>query len=202
MTEIWKQWDDKYEASNYGNVRHVKHKKILKYSYPPNGSPQVNLNSHTINVSRIIATLFLGERPEGYDIHHKDHNPSNNHIENLDYVPMYVHRSNHHQKHEPKHCLTCGKKIQHHCSYCSGFCREKNIYEIRSCKVCGKKFKIRKKYIAFRATDKRYKNGVGIYCSKQCKSKDLSTNLLKYARLTGEERKNYRRSLSAQAVAI
>jgi hypothetical protein len=56
MEEIWKRYNDKYEASSYGNVRHIRHKKILKYSYPGNGTPQVGTGQKTLCVSHIVAS--------------------------------------------------------------------------------------------------------------------------------------------------
>jgi predicted nucleic acid-binding Zn ribbon protein len=167
--ETWKRYGRYYEASNFGNVRHIKHKRNLTYTYPPNGTPQVGILGHSICVSKIISSLFLGEKPDGYVIHHKDKNPSNNNIENLIYVHKSSHISEYHRKHKINHCVVCGKQITYKRKTCSKECHNLLIYEKRICKLCGKEFEIRKALIKFRQNDIKYKNGVGIYCSNFCK---------------------------------
>lgn len=57
--------------------------RILKQSLDEWGYPQVRLNGHTYKVHRLVAMMFLPERPEGYVVRHLDGNPANNSVENL-----------------------------------------------------------------------------------------------------------------------
>lgn len=53
-------------------------------------------NSHTRRyLHRYIWEKAYGEIPEGYEIHHKDHNPLNNDLENLEMVETMEHRNYH-----------------------------------------------------------------------------------------------------------
>lgn len=169
MNEIWKEYNSKYEVSNCGNVRHTTHKKILKYSYPQNGTPQVNIEGTTICVSRLVAGLFMGVRPEGCEIHHKDKNPSNNNVSNLEYIPKKNHISDYHRKHEKRFCILCNTLLTNNKTYCSKKCRIEYLTEERKCVVCGKPFRISKKYLIYRFNDPRYPNGAGVYCSNACR---------------------------------
>lgn len=48
-----------------------------------------------LRVHRVIWSCVNGDIPEGYDIHHKDHNPLNNRIENLEIVDSTQHKREH-----------------------------------------------------------------------------------------------------------
>lgn len=90
--EIWKPvpgYEGLYEASTLGNVRGLKHKKNLK----PSASRKrlgVNLCKGTTvryrRVHLIIAETFLGKAPIGCEVNHKNLNPADNRIENLEYI--------------------------------------------------------------------------------------------------------------------
>ena len=56
-----------------------------------------NINGKQINIKihRIIWTFVKGAIPEGNDIHHKDENPLNNKIENLEILSDFDHLSIH-----------------------------------------------------------------------------------------------------------
>lgn len=90
QNETWKPVHEHYEVSNIGRVRYV---NILDGSYK--GSPYHRIsfasgkhgrNPQTKMVHTLVAQAFLGERPEGMHINHKDGNKHNNRIENLEYV--------------------------------------------------------------------------------------------------------------------
>lgn len=85
-----------YEASNFGRIRrrtrapHTRPGRILKT--PPNRSGYLkaalsinNKMKHT-TVHRLVAEAFLGPRPLGMVINHKNLVKSNNQPENLEYV--------------------------------------------------------------------------------------------------------------------
>lgn len=190
--EVWKAYDNKYEVSDQGRVRHIKHQRILKYGYPKNGSPQVNVSGHSMNVCHLVAKLFLGERPNGHDVHHKDHNPSNNCVDNLIYMSVHAHRSDHHRKYPANHCIICGEKVNGQTrKTCSRECHLKRILTERICKTCGNPFFIRKRLLEKYAVDPRYTNSGGIYCSHACRNADKDTPFIRRARSTKAKRREY-----------
>jgi len=99
MSETWKQvrnYEGIYEASSVGNIRRIRPAsgtwcgKILAPAKTSDGRLKVVLSKRCITknfkVHRIIADSFLGICPEGHEVNHKDGNPSNNHVSNLEYV--------------------------------------------------------------------------------------------------------------------
>ena len=54
-----------------------------------------SLNQKPIRLHRYIWQKHYGEIPKGFDIHHKDHDKSNNSIENLELVDRHKHHSDH-----------------------------------------------------------------------------------------------------------
>lgn len=165
--EEWKNYNESYEVSNLGRVRHVKHKKILKQGICGNGRPQVRVPKSTC-VSVLVAKSFFGPRPKGYEVHHKDLNPLNNNIENLEYLIRSSHRTLHHPI--ENRCLVCGKRITKGRITCSRTCMHIIKFTKRICKYCGKEFEVSKKIITLRGKEKRYKNGIGIFCSAICRN--------------------------------
>lgn len=94
-----------------------------------------------------------GAVPEGYVIHHKDFNPSNNTIENLQCMTRAEHTRLHRLQEQPKFkgvCTCCGKEFisKRPAKFCSKECRRQtqytHYYEARNCAVCGKTFSTRK----------------------------------------------------------
>lgn len=94
MTEIWKPvvgYEKYYEVSNLGRVRSNRTGKVLKYNVTPNGRATVELfgdvgtKSKRLLVHRLAAIAFI-PNPNNYpQINHKDENPSNNCVENLEW---------------------------------------------------------------------------------------------------------------------
>ncbi len=86
------------ELSGYtisdGGIVYGKLGNILT-QYSNNGYMFVCLNGKTLSVHRLVAKAFLGERPPGHHIHHKDRNPSNNKLENLEYLTPEEHAEKH-----------------------------------------------------------------------------------------------------------
>lgn len=89
-TEEWRSVHEHYEVSNLGRVRYV---NILAGSY--SGSPyqrisfasgQHGRSPQTKMVHTLVAQAFLGARPDGLVINHKDLNKWNNRVNNLEYV--------------------------------------------------------------------------------------------------------------------
>lgn len=90
-----------YQASTFGNIRSVD-RTIIRH----NGSkcsrkgmllkPTISSGYYSVNLSTgekiiskkihvLVALTFLGERPDGYDIRHKDGNKLNNALSNIEY---------------------------------------------------------------------------------------------------------------------
>lgn len=129
-------YEGNYEVSSLGRVRRVKThgrsgKARIGYVFQPkpksNGYLSVDLTygpgkKRSVLVSKLVAEAFLGPRPPGKEVNHKDLNRANNVVENLEYI---THSEN--QLHSTR--LTrarCGEK--------NGVAKltEQDIQEIRS----------------------------------------------------------------------
>jgi len=94
MDEIWKIYKQTsqriYEISNFGNARSItlvnRKIKLLKLKVDPQGRYYITVAKKTERIHRLVALLFIGERPDGLDIDHKDRNQLNNRVDNLHYV--------------------------------------------------------------------------------------------------------------------
>lgn len=90
--EIWKPipgYEKTYEASSFGRIKRIDKQRILK-AESKQPYLQVNLCQNgiksVVSIHLIIARVFLGECPEGYEVNHMDLNKHNNHLSNLEYV--------------------------------------------------------------------------------------------------------------------
>ena len=107
MIEIWKDIKgfNNYQISNFGRVKRKEYKQIrnlkqgevevllkekilktpigLKYKH-------ISLNRKTILIHKLVATHFIGKRPDGYVIDHIDNNPLNNNVNNLTYTTYFI----------------------------------------------------------------------------------------------------------------
>lgn len=89
----YEQW---YEVSNLGRVRRVKcqyySKRKLDVLKPGGGKqyPLVCLYANRTRkiclVHHLVMAAFVGPRPKGYEINHKDGNKKNSRLSNLEYV--------------------------------------------------------------------------------------------------------------------
>lgn len=81
-----------YSVSSDGDVRNDWTEKCLKHQKSKRGGfyPFVNLYRNGKRKNRtvhgLVAEAFLGVRPEGYQVHHKDTDISNPAASNLEYV--------------------------------------------------------------------------------------------------------------------
>jgi len=92
--EVWKNCGESgrcfYEVSNLGRIKSItkvnKKERILKQTPKSNGYLRVMINDKTTNIHNLIALVFIGQKPEGYEIDHIDRNKINNRADNLRYV--------------------------------------------------------------------------------------------------------------------
>ncbi len=112
VKEAWKAIPDYpgYFVSNHGNVR-GKSGKILKRLYSERGGnyPFINLTRREESgktyrknetIHALVAAFFIGPRPEGMVVHHKDSNRKNCYFKNLEYITQLenMRLSNRHKK--------------------------------------------------------------------------------------------------------
>lgn len=103
--EIWKSVvgaEDYYEISNLGRCKRIKSApgckvgRILKPCRATNGYYQYELglgsrvNRMRVLIHKLVMDAFVGPCPEGKEIHHKDLDPSNNVLDNLEYLTPSV----------------------------------------------------------------------------------------------------------------
>lgn len=90
MEEEWRIAFEKYEVSNFGNIR--RNGKNIKGSILNSGGGykyfQIQRDGKRINYlfHHLVAKLFIGERPDGMVIDHIDRNSLNNNVSNLRYI--------------------------------------------------------------------------------------------------------------------
>jgi hypothetical protein len=101
--ELWKDvvgFEGLYEVSDQGRVKRVEGSaagciKTAKPDRNRGGYLKVNLcrngKGTYHRVHRLVAAAFLGPCPADHEVGHKDHDPTNNRVENLEYV---THREN------------------------------------------------------------------------------------------------------------
>lgn len=88
--EIWlpvRNYEDRYLVSNTGNVKSLKHNKILKPWKSPDGHLIVylckNKTKVSIGIHRLVLLTFVGEPLSDFEASHLDGNEENNNLENL-----------------------------------------------------------------------------------------------------------------------
>ncbi len=105
--EIWRDiqgYEGIYQVSNYGRVKSLKFGKerVLINNVHKSGHHFVDLcvnnEKKHIQVYFLVAEAFI-PNPNGYDVvHHIDHNPSNNRVENLVWMSKNEHNALHNGK--------------------------------------------------------------------------------------------------------
>mgnify|MGYP001605570292 CR=1 FL=1 len=116
--ENWKPiegYEGHYDISNYGRVKGYiywgykirKEPRILNQWPDEKGYLMVNLCKYgkckTHRVAVLVAKYFIGPRPKGLTINHKDFNKVNNHVSNLEYITnlenlLHGYKHNHNRK--------------------------------------------------------------------------------------------------------
>lgn len=94
MIEIWKDIIDypNYQVSNLGNVKNIKTNKILKPFSTAGEYLKVSLSKNgkarQFFIHRLVATAFIPNPNNYLYINHKDENPKNNVVNNLEWCTM------------------------------------------------------------------------------------------------------------------
>jgi hypothetical protein len=97
LQEEWRQipgFGEKYQVSNLGRVRSKAHRrwKLMNLPIKSTGYPQASFRHQgkqkKVTVHILVALLFIGPRPKGLVINHKDGDKLNNIPENLEYVTV------------------------------------------------------------------------------------------------------------------
>ena len=99
MSEKWLPavgYEGLYEISDFGQARsaidrkNTFNKKVLKQWTCTNGYQSIRMykngKGHPTTIHSLVMAAFIGPRPEGYQINHKDGNKANNHVSNLEYI--------------------------------------------------------------------------------------------------------------------
>lgn len=100
--EIWADIDSSYSVSNYGNVKSkarlvttpyrnsqrvkVWKERLLTLVPTVDGYLRVKLHNKYVSVSHLVATAFIPNPNNFTTVHHKDHDTTNNVVENLEWV--------------------------------------------------------------------------------------------------------------------
>lgn len=99
----WKQFNTKYEISEYGDVKNIKTNRLLKPDLHYKGYLRVFHLGSRDYIHRIVATLYI-DNPNNYpQVNHKDGNKLNNHYSNLEWCTA---------KYNNEHALTNGLRKQ------------------------------------------------------------------------------------------
>lgn len=172
-TEIWRPvpapgYEGYYEASNLGRIRSRERRAangrlwpsvVLRGSLNPNGHYQVVLSrdnaKRTQWVHRLILLAFHGDPPEGTEALHRDGDPKNNRIENLEWGTRSENALD-----QVRHGVHfCAAKT--HCPHGHPYSKENTYHEPgavhRKCRTCmraqAKRTNVRRK--AMRASQRR-----------------------------------------------
>lgn len=106
--EIWKDvegFEGYYKLSNFGRIYSYprlhskggysygsKNGRYLKFALSKNGKITA------ISAHILVYKTFIGDVPKGYDVHHINHNPKDNRIENLELIDEHTHSKMHYEE--------------------------------------------------------------------------------------------------------
>ena len=75
-----------YYIDEHGNIFSEYSNRFLTHERTKNGYLRVEIQGKHYLVHRLVAMAFLGIKSNGYEVNHKDQNPENNDIDNLEWV--------------------------------------------------------------------------------------------------------------------
>jgi len=102
MQEAWRNIAGypSYKVSDLGRVKSFARYpdgRLLKATIAKNGYEVINMSfDHKqvqFHIHVLVAEAFIGQRPEGYEVNHKDGNKLNNVVSNLEYLSNKAHKS-------------------------------------------------------------------------------------------------------------
>lgn len=82
---MWKEIDEKYEASTDGHIRNAKTKRILHEFKGKDGYLRTQFGGKSRTVHRVIAKTFLPKDEARIYVNHIDGDKTNNKVENLEW---------------------------------------------------------------------------------------------------------------------
>lgn len=108
-------WERFYEVSSLGRVRRLETRRILKQSPDSSGYPKLMLcdgnRKKCAKVHVLVAEAFLGGRPQGMQVNHKNSNRSDARAENLEWVTPQ--ENSQHGYRRPDRLAACPRGSKH-----------------------------------------------------------------------------------------
>ncbi|MCC4427877.1 NUMOD4 motif-containing HNH endonuclease [Limosilactobacillus reuteri] len=218
--EKWKPiagYESSYEISNLGRVRSKDRKVSFKRSQREvkgcvkslskdrGGYLYVDLYKNGIVsrqlVHRLVAEAFISQKPNHNVVHHKDHDRSNNTVENLEWVTndynlveAAIHNSKEHtykdshNKFKTHKCLDCGHPIQYKSKWCRSCAVKHTTHHYKRTKLSKTEVKdsLMKFNGNFTQAAKRF-DMTDNSLRKWCKKYDLPTHSKEWKRSLGEK---------------
>ena len=90
LLEQWMEYKGGYLVSSHGRVYSTKSRKFIKFSSDRKGyllfTQSLGSHKEYIRVHRLVALLFLGNIPNGYEVNHRNENKADNNVLNLEIV--------------------------------------------------------------------------------------------------------------------
>ena len=80
---------ENYEVSNTGKIKNKKSGKILKPIIMKNGYARVSLKQKVCLIHRLVLQTFLPTEDKRLEVNHKNHNRTDNFLENLEWVTHF-----------------------------------------------------------------------------------------------------------------
>lgn len=162
------------------NVEYLELDGIKYRRYPLSNSKKKRLyyhSSYNKSYHRKLWEKLYGKIPDGYHIHHKDGNPLNNNIENLECVSPQEHGKRHSTLalFDKQKDIYSKSRIWH--GSLEGKEHHKNIWKIReknkvNCKYCHKEIEKFKYSIGYTCNECKIKNSIEIQKTKPKKKKE------------------------------